>query len=85
MQNAIAKTIQKPREANGGLEGCISVFQRLRFQLLVPRFSRLSSFSQRMSSLAVAAATFTAGGIEILSVSREAGHDDFIGASVDFL
>ena len=31
MQNAIAKTIQKPRETNGGLEDCISVFQRFRF------------------------------------------------------
>ena len=28
MQNAIAKTIQKPRKANGGLEGRISVFQQ---------------------------------------------------------
>jgi hypothetical protein len=33
-----------------------------------------SSFNQKMSRLAVAAAIFTAGGTETLSVSREAGN-----------
>ena len=36
--------------------------------------SKLSSLSQKMSRLALGDASFTAGGTETLSVSREAGH-----------
>jgi len=43
------------------------------------------SHAPKSSRLALAGASYTAGGTEILSVSREAGHDELICALADFL